>query len=247
MHNAHAATTAAASGLDDHRVTHFATNAQSGFFVFRQRAVRTRNGRYASCDHGVLGRYLVAHQANGFGFRANEREAGFLDLFGEVGVFRKEAVARVNGGGASHFGCGNDCRNVQVGVGGRCRTDADGFVCQAQVHQFLVSLGVNGDGLDAHLFAGAQDPQGDLTAVGDQNFFQLRSHQRLSAVQTMVNSGWSYSTGWPSSTRMDSITPLVSASMWFIIFMASTMHRVSPFFTVWPTSTKDGEDGEDWR
>src|SRR5690606_14659522 len=65
--------------------------------------------------------------------------------------------------------------------------------------------------------------------------------------QTMVNSGWSYSTGWPSSTRMDSITPLVSASMWFIIFMASTMHRVSPFFTVWPTSTKDGELGEDLR
>src|SRR3546814_5523352 len=63
----------------------------------------------------------------------------------------------------------------------------------------------------------------------------------------MVNSGWSYSTGWPSSTRMDSITPLVSASMWFIIFMASTMHRVLPFFTVWPTSTKDGEDGEDLR
>ncbi|MNG01334.1 hypothetical protein D3C84_843080 [compost metagenome] len=132
-------------------------------------------------------------------------------------------------------------------MGGRCRTDADGFVCQAQVHQLFVGLGVNGDGLDAHLFAGTQNPQGDLTAVGDQNFFQLRSHQRLSAVQTMVNSGWSYSTGWPSSTRMDSITPLVSASMWFIIFMASTMHRVSPFFTVWPTSTKDGEVGEDLR
>ena len=129
------------------------------------------------------------------------------------------------------------------------RADAYRFVCQAQVHQLLVGLGVDGYGLDPHFLAGTQDPQGDFAAVGDQDFFQLRrlQHQRLSAVQTMVNSGWSYSTGWPSSTRMDSITPLVSASMWFIIFIASTMHRVSPFFTLWPTSTKAGEVGEDLR
>jgi hypothetical protein len=247
VHHAHAATTTAASGFDDHRVADFATDAQRRFFVFRQWAVRTWNGRNACFDHRVLGRDLVTHQANGVGFRADEGEAGVLDLLGKIGVFREETVAWVNGGSASHFSGSDDGRDVQVGLRGRRRADADGFVCQTQVHQLFVGLGVNGDGLDAHLFAGTQNPQGDLTAVSDQNFFQLRSHQRLSAVQTMVNSGWSYSTGWPSSTRMDSITPLVSASMWFIIFMASTMHRVSPFFTVWPTSTKAGEAGEDLR
>lgn len=36
------------------------------------------------------------------------------------------------------------------------------------------------------------------------------------------------------------MVPLVSASMWFIIFMASTMQRISPFLTVWPTSTNGG-------
>ncbi len=97
VHHAHAATTTATGGLDDHRVTDFAANAQGGFLVFRQRAVGARNGWHAGCDHGVLGRYLVAHQADGFGFRADEGEAGFLDLFGEVGVFREEAVARVDG------------------------------------------------------------------------------------------------------------------------------------------------------
>ncbi len=40
------------------------------------------------------------------------------------------------------------------------------------------------------------------------------------------------------------MVPLTSASMWFIIFMASTMHRMSPFFTLWPTSTKLAEVGE---
>ncbi|MNV64202.1 hypothetical protein D3C71_1568330 [compost metagenome] len=195
----------------------------------------------------MLGRNLVAHQANGVGFRADEGETGFFHLLGEVGVFRQEAVARVDRGGASHFGSGDDRRDVQVRTLGWRRADADRLVCQAQVHQFAVSRGVNGDGLDAQLFAGTQDPQGNFTAVGDQDFFELPRHRWLSAIQTMVNSGWSNSTGWPSSTRMASMTPPNSASMWFIIFMASTMHRVSPFFTLWPTSTKDGEVGEDLR
>ena len=42
---------------------------------------------------------------------------------------------------------------------------------------------------------------------------------------------------------MDSITPLVSASMWFIIFIASTMQRMSPFFTLCPTSANFVEVG----
>ncbi|MCY1448150.1 hypothetical protein D9M71_648040 [compost metagenome] len=101
----------------------------------------------------------------------------------------------MNGGSAGHFGRGDDRRDVQVGLAGRSRTDADRLVCQAQVHQFAVSRGVYGDGLDAQLFAGTQDPQGNFPAVGNQDFFQLRRHRWLSAVQTMVNSGWSNSTG----------------------------------------------------
>src|SRR5205823_5482827 len=47
VNHAHAATTTAASGFDDHRVADLATNAQRGFFVFGQRAVRTWNRGYA--------------------------------------------------------------------------------------------------------------------------------------------------------------------------------------------------------
>ncbi len=195
VHHAHAATTTATGGLDDHRVADFTGDRQGGLFVFRQWAVGARYGRYASLDHRVLGRNLVAHQANGVGFRADEGEPGFLHLLGEVGVFRQEAVARVNGGGACHFSRGDDRRDVQVRIFGRSRTNADRLVCQAQVHQFAVGRGVHGDGLDAQLFAGTQDPQGNFPAVGDQDFFQLPRHRWLSANQTMVNSGWSNSTG----------------------------------------------------
>ncbi len=192
VHHAHAATTAAASGLDDHRVAHFTGDAQGFLLVFRQRAVGAGNHRYARFDHGVLGGHLVAHQADGVGFGADEGEARLFDLFGEIGILGEKAVAGVNGGGTGNLCRGDDRRNVQVGIGGKGRADADGFVRQGQVHQFAVGGGMHRDGLDAQLLAGSQDPQGDFTAVCDQYFFQ---HRWLSAVQTMVNSGWSYSTG----------------------------------------------------
>ncbi len=192
MNHTHATTTTATGGLDDHRVTDLTANAQSGVFVFRQRAVGTGNGRYIGQLHGVLGRNLVAHQANGVCFWTDESEARFFNLFGEVGVLGEKPVTRVDRRGAGHFGSRNDRRNVQVGQIGRCRTDADGFVCQAQVHQLAICGGVYSDGLDAQFFTGTQDAQGNFAAVGDQNFFQ---HRRLSPGQTIVNSGWSNSTG----------------------------------------------------
>ena len=198
VHHAHAATTTATGGLDDHRVTDFATNAQGGCLVFRQWAVGAWNGWHAGCDHGVLGRHLVAHQADGFGFRADEGEAGFFHLFGEIGVFREEAVAWVDAISAGHFSGRDDVRDFQVRVRGQWRADADAFVRQFHVHQFGIGRRVNSDGLDALFLTGAQDTQRDLAAVGDQDFLQfLRrfQHRRRSAVQTMVNSGWSYSTG----------------------------------------------------
>ena len=243
VYHAHAATTAAASGLDDHRVAHFTGDAQRFFLVFRQRAVGAGNHRHAGFDHGFLGRYLVAHQADHARGRANEGKTGVLHLFGEIGVFGEEAVARVDARGAGQFSGADDRRDVQVGLRAGCRTNADGLVGQAQMHQFAVGGGVHGHRLDTQLLAGTQDTQGDLATVGDKDFLQLL-HCRLPGHQTMVNRGWSYSTGWPFSTRMDSITPLASASMWFIIFIASTMHRMSPFFTVWPISTKLPEVGE---
>ena len=40
------------------------------------------------------------------------------------------------------------------------------------------------------------------------------------------------------------MVPALSASMWFIIFMASTMQITSPAFTVWPTCAKAAEPGD---
>ena len=97
--------------------------------------------------------------------------AGLADL-SEVGVLGQKAVAGMNRVGAGDLGGADDRRNVQVAVGAGRRADADVLVGEADVERVLVGLGVYRDGLDAELAAGADDPQGDLAAIRDQNFLE---------------------------------------------------------------------------
>src|SRR5574343_1494530 len=180
VHHAHAATAAAAGSLDDHREADLAGNLGDFHRVVRQRASNTRYGRYTGFDHGLLGGHLVAHQADGFGARADEGKAGLLHALGEVGVFRQEAVTRVDGLGVGYFGGGNQRRHIQVALGRGCRADAHRFVGQLHVVGFAVGFGMHYHGLDAHLAAGTLDTQGNFTTVGDQDLFK---HVGISAAR----------------------------------------------------------------
>lgn len=59
----------------------------------------------------------------------------------------------------------------------------------------------------------------------------------------MMKSAWSYSTDCASSINICLITPVLSASIWLRIFIASIMHSVSPSLTDWPTSIKGRNPG----
>ena len=174
LDHAHAATTTATGGLDDHRIADFAADAQALGLVIRQGAVGARHGGDTGLLHGVLGGHLVAHQANHVGGGADEGESGLLHLLGEVGVLGEKAVAGVDGGGAGDFRGTDDGRDVQVGLGRGGRADAHRFVGEGQMHQFAVGGGMNRHRLDAQLLAGTHHAQGDFPAVGDQDFFQHR-------------------------------------------------------------------------
>ena len=50
------------------------------------------------------------------------------------------------------------------------RADAHSFVREADVERVGVGIGVDGHGRDAPLAAGPQDADGDLPAVGDEQF-----------------------------------------------------------------------------
>ncbi len=167
MHDAHAATATATGGLDDHRVADALGNLQALGFVFRQWAIGAGHGWYAGFLHGGNRGDLVAHQADHAGARADEGESGVFHLLGKVCTLGEEAVAGVDTVSAGDLCSADDRRNIQVGVGRRCRADADGFVCHGQVHQLAVGSGVHCHGFQTEFLARADHAQGNFTSVGN--------------------------------------------------------------------------------
>ena len=173
MHDAHAAPAAAARGLDDHRIADRPRHALDRLLrVVGQRAFRAGHAGHARLDHRLLGRDLVAHDADRLGRRADEGEAALLDALGEVGVLRQEAVAGVDRLGVGHLGGGDDRRHVEVALRRGGRADADRLVGELDVLRVAVGLGIDDHRLDAQFAAGALDAQGDLAPVGDQDLLE---------------------------------------------------------------------------
>ncbi|MDT4844570.1 hypothetical protein FQZ97_785360 [compost metagenome] len=189
VHDPHAATATTASRLDDDGITHRLGGALDDDRIVGQSAVRARHARHAGADHGLLGRNLVAHQANRLGRRADEGEPALLDPLGEIGVLRQEAVAGVNGFGVGHLGRGDDGGHAEVALPRSRRPDTDRLIRQAHILGIAIGFGIDHHRLDAHLTASALDPQGNFTPVGDQDFFEHGP-----AAYSMTNRGWPYST-----------------------------------------------------
>ena len=89
---------------------------------------------------------------------------------GKPGVFRQEAVPRMDGLGAGGHRRRQDGRHIQVAVLYRGRADADALVGKAHMKSLPVRLRKDRHRGDAHLLAGADDPHRDLAPVGDEYF-----------------------------------------------------------------------------
>ena len=177
------------------------------------------------------------------GLRADEGDAVAFQDLGETGVFRQEAVAGMDRVGAGDLAGRQQLRNVEVALARRRRADADALVGQLDVHGVGVGGGVDRNGCDVQLLAGAQHPERDLAAIGDQD---LVKHGARPA-HSMIMSGSPYSTGRPSSNRMRVTVPLFGATMSLKVFIASMRQRRSPSLTVVPTSTSGLASGEGRR
>src|SRR5689334_966566 len=114
--------------------------------------------------------------------------------------------------GAGHLGSRDDHRNVQVAAARRWRADAHGLVGELHVKRVGICRRVDGDRLEAHLATRADHAQRDLTTVRDQDFLEHR-------YTAILKSGWPYSTGAPSSTRIPTTVPPTSASISFMSFI----------------------------
>ena len=170
-HDAHAASAAAGGGLDDDRIADLLGDLE-GLLLALDRAVATRQDRHARLLHHATCAGLVAHQANDLWVGADELDmAGFAD-FREVGAFREEPVAGVNGVGAGHFGCTDDRRHIQVAVGAAGWADADVFIGKPHVERVLIGLGVDRHGLDTEFAARVDDTHRHFAPVGYQDLLE---------------------------------------------------------------------------
>ena len=60
--------------------------------------------------------------------------------------------------------------NAEIAAGGLVRPEVEGLMCLADMARGAVAVGIDGDSRQPHLAARANDPDGDLAAVGDEDF-----------------------------------------------------------------------------
>ncbi|MCC2651944.1 MAG: hypothetical protein K0Q60_2107 [Microvirga sp.] len=159
----------------------------------------------------------------------------------ETGVLGQEAVAGMDGVGASDLAGCDERRDVEIAVAGGRRADADALVSKAHMHRVRIGGGMDRHSGDAELLRRAQDAQGDLASIGNEDLIEHI------APYSMTRRGSPYSTGVPSSTKMAVTVPERGATISLKVFMASTSRTLSPACTLEPISTKFFASGEGLR
>ncbi len=147
-------------------------------------------------DHPRLGRVLqpMARMLSGLG---PTRPAGGNHAFGELGIFRQEAIAGVDRLGPAVARGAEDARGVQIAFARRGRADQNGLVGHADVQRLRIGLGIDRDGAQAHLARGTDDAAGDLAAISDEEEsnigFQPHPPQAMlgrGTIRRMVEGRW---------------------------------------------------------
>jgi hypothetical protein len=111
-------------------------------------------------------------------------------------------VDGVDAGRAGHL---EDLVDVEVGLGGRGGAEQVGLVGQAHVRGVTVHLAVDGDAAHAELTAGANHPDRDLSAVGDQHGVEHGGYLGASVwegVPSLVSRSSSLVIGAPAASRL---------------------------------------------
>ncbi len=169
--DAHALPAAAGRRLHEHRKPDLGRDLEAGVHVL-DRAGRAGHRRHLELLGQLARGGLVAHLADLLARGADEGDVGGADGVGKFAVLGEEPITRVEGVGAGDLGRRDEPGDVEVGVPRRRSADAHVVVREAHVQRLAVRLRVHGHGAEAELLARADDPQGDLPAVRDQDFFE---------------------------------------------------------------------------
>ena len=142
--------------------------------VDRRRLQRSRDRVDPDRPGDATGMELVAERVDGGRRRPDEDEPGVLDGPREGRPLGQEAVARMDRLGAGRERRLDDRIDPEVALGGRGGPEPDRGVGQPDVPRVGVGIAVDGDRGHPRFVAGPDDPDRDLTAVGDQDPLERR-------------------------------------------------------------------------
>ena len=120
----------------------------------------------------LAGGVFVAHQGHGLVRGTDELNVATAADIGKMRVFGQKTVARMYRLHVADLGGADDAVDLQVAVGGLGRSDAIGLVGQFQVGRAAIGLAEYRHRFDAQLAAGANNSQGNFTAIGDKYPFE---------------------------------------------------------------------------
>ncbi|MEY9646034.1 hypothetical protein ABIF07_002312 [Bradyrhizobium elkanii] len=163
--DADAASATSGGGLDHHGEAGF-LDQREGRFRRLQPPLAAGDGRHAGRGGGLACRNLVAHQPDRSRGRADKDQSRRFDSGGELGVLGQEAVAGMDGVGASAPRRGEDGRLVEIGFRRLRRADIDRFVGEPDRKRVLIGLAVDLHGCNAEIARRANDAHRDLAAIG---------------------------------------------------------------------------------
>ena len=151
-------------------------------FLALQGLCGTGDRGHAALLRQMFGGELVAHHVKYRGGGADEFDAGSFAGARKVSVLAQKAVTGMDGIRVVLLRDLDDAGNVEIGTE-RCFVLADQirFVSGGSETAVKVLLGVYGHGPDLQVVAGAEDTHGDLAAIGDQYFLELRHESSSSS------------------------------------------------------------------
>ena len=176
---AHTAATAAGSGLQDDGEA-VADGLLNSFIGALQRLGRAGDDGYIAGQCGGLCGQLVAHLTQNMRGRTDKLDAVLFAGTGEVGVFGQEAIAGMDGIDATALGQVDDGGNVQISAqGGLIFTNQISLVGLGAELAAGVFVGIHGNGVQIKVVTGTENTDGNLAAVGDENFGKVFRHNNL--------------------------------------------------------------------
>ena len=165
----HAAAAAAERGLDrDRHAVLLGERDDLVGVLDRIRGAGHQRGLRLGGD--VAGGDLVAEIADGLRARADPDQVRVDDRLREIGVLRKESVARVDRVGAGLRRRVEQLAEVEVGLRGGLAAERERLIGEPDVWGVGVGFGVHGHARDPGVLGRADHPDGDLSAIGYQHF-----------------------------------------------------------------------------